>query len=204
MAGIEVTVESNVLRPGGSRIFRALQAQQLPFATAVSFTKTARFVQTAVQRDLYQRMTIRSPRVPKGIRATRAEKRDWPNVHAAVGSLDDFMAQHATGAIKRARGASKVLVPTRAIKRTSTGRIRASQRPANLRAQGRTYVDDGYVTLRPKAKGRQPRLRKLFLQVASARIPKSWPLDRVAAREAGRVYGPIFRRELASAVRTAK
>lgn len=79
--------------------------RELPFATALSLTWTAKDAQEQVKDDLPDDFTIRRPWVAKGIRIKPARKSArLASIAAKVGSVDDFMALHQTGGKKTGRG----------------------------------------------------------------------------------------------------
>lgn len=207
MAPLDVVVDLKSLRRGTkrSRLFRLLERSQLPFAAARALTVTGKWARSAVEKDLSNHFEIRNTRVRRGIRSTFADKRDWPDIQTAVGSIDSFMAPHATGGTKRARGGGRILIPMRPIRRTATGRIRKSQRPSELRSKSKTYVEGNILTLRASTGRRKPpKLRKLYLMRDKAKIEKSWPLQKVVARAVRKHYPREFKRSMSQAIRSAR
>lgn len=71
--------------------------RQMPFATAVILTRTVQAAQKDLRAKLADDFTLRTKRVPMGVRIERATK-----LHpvAAVGSVDDYMAQQVEGGRK--------------------------------------------------------------------------------------------------------
>ena len=132
-ASFSVQVESNL--DDTSRWVRALATKELPFATAAALSDTARAATERLQDSLSETFTLRNRGLRRGIRWKRAEKRDWPRPYALVyvAPWAGFLALHATGGIKRpVRGAKTVAVPTSRVRRTSSGRVRKSDRPGTI------------------------------------------------------------------------
>lgn len=71
--------------------------KQIPYALALAITEVANYSRDAVKSELPNHFTIRNNYTAKGIRVKRAEKRDYPNIHALVGSVDKFMDDHDQG-----------------------------------------------------------------------------------------------------------
>jgi len=101
------------------RLSHALDSQ-MPFATAVALTRTAVQARDAVREGLVTRFTLRNQFTKNGIRSQRAEKRDWPNSFAVVGSVSGYMEIQEDGGTKTPSGKAHVI--PKAI-RTSEGRV---------------------------------------------------------------------------------
>lgn len=202
MAPLDVRIDAQAL--SGSRLFRALQREQLPFAMALALTRTSVHARDEVRARLGDHFTLRNQRTKRGIRNRRAEKRDWPRMSAGVGSLDDFMVLHATGGLKRAKRGGTVLVPTRAIRRTASGKVRKTQRPDVLRSAGKTYVEGGVIRLRSGPRQRRNTLRLLYLQRSSARIDRRWPLQDEVSRAVKRHFPREFKRSMVRSLKSSR
>lgn len=99
------------------------------FAAARALTSTAQDAQGAVRDSLSDNFTLRNNYVSRGIRIEKATKR---NLEAKVGSVDDFMALHETGGVKRARDGGSLAIPTKKVRRTKRGKISKANRPRRL------------------------------------------------------------------------
>lgn len=177
---------------------------QLPFATAAALTDTAKAATAHVRDGLAEHFTVRNLGFRNAVQYQAADKRAHP-IEARVGTAEwaSFLTLQALGGTKKAIGGHRVAVPTSAIKRTASGRIPKRLKPRVLRQSKRLAVGvlekRGLIALQA---GRT--LRVLFTLVASARIPKRWPLgeevsDTVAAR-----LGEFFAKRLAQATATAR
>ena len=150
-ASFSVQVESNL--DDASRWVRALATRELPFATAAALSDTARAATERLQDSLAETFTLRNRGLRRGIRWKRAEKRDWPRPYALVYVTPwaGFLALQATGGVKRpGRGAKTVAVPTSRVQRTSSGRVRKSDRPRQLlrRPTGDVVQSDRSLVIR--------------------------------------------------------
>jgi hypothetical protein len=90
---LSVTMDSHALKS----FLTILEQKQIPFAVAKSLTKTAQEAQIAVRQGLTGKFILRSKWVNTGIIYQRAEKADWPNTQAIIGSRDEFMIKQEEG-----------------------------------------------------------------------------------------------------------
>lgn len=191
-----------------SRAFLFLKRDQVPFATAVALTRVAQQARLAVQAQMGQTFKLRNPRVVKGVRINAAKKRDRP-IRSEVGILDQFMADHALGVIRKATKARRLAIPTKfaASKRTRGGKIRASMKPRRvLSRKGARVEGEGNraTILRGRGRGGGGKLLRMFLLRSRVKIAKSWPFQQQVLRKAQANYGAEFVGALADAVRTAR
>lgn len=103
---------------------------QFPFAISKALNATAKGAQGVIQRELPHIFTLRRNWVVKGIQIRAATKRD---LTARVGSVDAFMAIHATGGTKHGKSAS---VPGPGVRPTFPTLVRRSKFPSRLAAKG--------------------------------------------------------------------
>lgn len=92
--GIELKYDSHAMKNFLSR----LETEQLPYATAKALTETAKQSQEAVRNGLAKSFVLRNTWTSKGIQYERAEKKDWPNAQATIGSRDEYMVKQEEGA----------------------------------------------------------------------------------------------------------
>lgn len=185
-----------------------LKRSQLPFATAVALTKTAKAAQAEIRSQLPERFTIRSAFVERGVRIEAATKN---RQQAAVfwrgpsGSrFAESLARQETGGVKRP--AKRFLALPRNVKRGASGAVPKSQRPAALLRQKRVFTQDvagGKVILRRVSKDAPPRLL-FFLMERPAQIPPRFRFRETAANVARRTYRKEFGRAFAKAIATRK
>ena len=75
--------------------------KDIPFAMALALNELANGARDRVKSELPKKFTIRNTWTVMGIRTKRAEKRDYPNVHSLVGSVDKYMEVHDEGGDKQ-------------------------------------------------------------------------------------------------------
>lgn len=170
--------------------------RQVKFSLARALTLTARDAMMDVRADLPRRFTIRTPRVPKGIRITPATK---AKPEAIVGSIDGFMKIQETGGTRRPKGGHRIAVP-KAVRRTKRDLVSKAMRPTPLRDKPKVFLVKtayGAGILRRQGKDRYPvevlywlkrgvkiRPRMGFKGVTAATIGRRFPLNMVAALSA--------------------
>lgn len=109
--------------------------KQVPFATALALTWTAKDAQKAVIDELPKRFTIRSPWIERGIRIRKATKH---KPEATVFSRDPFMRLQEEGGTKRPSG--KTFAIPAQIRKSKAQRITKAKRPARVLKQKSTYI----------------------------------------------------------------
>ena len=171
--------------------------KQIPFATAVALTRVAQGAVNEVRGTLPRKFNLRSHRLPKGIQMNRAEKKDWPNITADVGSKDDFMVLQETGGIKKAKSGSHVAVPTRLVKRTKGGKIRKAQKPSSIMVKKGAIKTSSHI-IRKRTK-RNP-LALMYTLKSAVRIKPVFGMEETVVQHSRATYGKHFKREFAAAL----
>lgn len=219
VTSIEVSVRTTA--PAVAGALDDLVRRQLPFATAVALTRVA--VDSQAEARLRLRLYFPgpakqgrsiSPRIAQGIRVRAARKADWPDSFAELGVLDNFMALHVVGGVKRPESdATRIAVPTRLVRHEPTGAVTRGQKPRRLRRLKSVFVtaESGPASIVQRLrKGRGGPIANLgsratwFSLVTSARIRRTWPLDQDVRDVTSATYAAHFERELTAAVRSAR
>ncbi len=207
MSGIEIGIASNL-----KQLIRDMEhfvADQLPFATVDALTQSARKAKDRVRKSLNKRFELRSKYSVNGITIQRAEKRDWPNAAAYVGvdKKRAYLADHEQGKVRKPKGSSVMAIPTRAINRTSSGRIRKAQRAGALRAAGKTYRPEGKDVVLRKAKGRGAARNLKVMYALSPQVKIKGGrlrLEETVRKHATRILPAQFKRSMREAVRSRR
>ena len=205
---MQVTVATNA--PQLERQMREIAERQLPFATAVGLTWTARDVVTDERAEIPRRVTVRSKRILQGVGFTPASKRDWPHPKAVVGHRDAFMVPQEIGGPKRAeKGARHVAIPLRvvSVRRTTTGAIPKRLKPRQLldkKGVAKTEAAiTGPITAGTSATGKKERVRFFFLR-GRVHIKPRLHFRATAETSAAKHYGARFTQALDAAIRSAR
>lgn len=186
-----------------------VRRSQLPFAAAVALTRTARDARDAVKEVMPRKFTLRSQWLQRGVQSTRAEKTDWPNPQASViagwhpkyNRTDDHLALHELGGIKRSRDGGTLAIPTRAIRRSKSGKITKANRPKRLIASGKAWpTDEAIVRKRTK----RNRLATLYWRRTEAKIKPRFDFQQTVNKAFADNYKRRFFVAMAEAVRTRK
>jgi hypothetical protein len=90
---LTITMDSHTLKS----FLTILEQKQIPFAAAKALTVTAQEAQVVVRQGLTGKFILRNKWVNTGIIYQRAEKADWPNTQAIIGSRDEFMIKQEEG-----------------------------------------------------------------------------------------------------------
>lgn len=206
--GIGVAIESNAAHLAG--VMRTLVADQVPFAATVALTRLAQDVKVAEADNLPRRLNTHGNRLQRGLRVVRAEKRDWPNPKAIVGSLDEFLVLQETGGEKKpTKGASHVAIPARHVearRRPSTGAFAQRDKPRGIPKSRKVHG----VGIRAPVKGQiGPHLpgqedKVWWFLRRSATIRPRLHFRETAETTSKAKYRGHFERELAAALKSAR
>ena len=192
--------------PQVQRWLTELERKQIPFATAVALTRTARDVVEEEMKQLPQRFTIRKKSmIRRAIKSIRAEKRDWPMPSATVYVPEafKFLADHEGGATRKGMAGHRVAVPTRLVKRTASGRVRKAQKPGAIRRRKTGYVDEEQQQIRQRTTKKR-RVGIFYLLRNKVQIQDRWGFAKIAESVADANYAEHFQRELAAALGSKK
>ncbi len=156
--------------------------------------------------------TIRSRGLLRAVVSTRSTKRDRP-LEVTVGVRDDaklgagFLADHVTGARRRARGGHRVAVPTSAIKRTGTGKIPKGKRPRNVLRKPKGFLEEDRrppVIGERRGRGGRGKPSILFTLHDFVRIREVWAFERISRRAFDKRFPEAFRAEFLKAITTRR
>lgn len=179
----------------------AVARKQIPFAMSRTLTLLAQEAVSKKRSKMPSIFKIRSKRVVKGISMLRAEKSDWPLMEATVGSKDYFMVLQETGGAKRAEKGKHVAIPSKAVRRTTTGRVRASHKPKAIlgKKTGSIGSGAGGLVIRRKPTKRNP-LSTMFLLRRRALVKPALGLLDTTEKVVESQYSRVFGRELGKAL----
>lgn len=187
---------------GFQRTLRAWATDQLPFATAAALTDTARAARAHVQDGLAEHFKLRNQGLRNAIAFEAADKRDRPIV-ALVGVRPwaSFLVLQALGGRKVPHGGHRLAIPTDAVKRTGTGRVRKRDQPRTLRSGKDLIVP---MLGQRIAVRRRAGVVVFYTLARSARIPARWPFEREVRDTVEARLGEFWTRRMEQAIRTAR
>lgn len=207
-----------------------LEQSQIPFTMAVTLTRLAQQSQKRIRRKMPSQFEIRSKRVIQGVRIKPARKADFKRgtINSQVLDIDEFMAIHTTGGIKRPSRHRYLSVPRQALKdrghRTKTGKVKKRFKPSVMIAK----IKAQRTARHPKKKGRRGPRRPFIMDIngqpviaqrksskrfpliyfwgmtTNARIRKRWPFEETVEQVVRRNYVKTFIREYKRNVRSAR
>ena len=109
-------------------------SKQLPFTLSVAMNSMAEEIRKAEIANLKKKFTLRShwyePRKKYGINIKPSKKK---NLEVRIFTRAGWMEQHVTGEDKRSMYGKYIAIPTKNVERTTTGKIKKSFRPSNLK-----------------------------------------------------------------------
>jgi len=108
--------------------------RQIPFATALALTRTAKGARDDVVVGLPQHFVVRGSRLAQSIRYKPANKSDWPRPYSVVYTLAEALVLQELGGIKVPRRRD-LAIPGAGTRPTPETRITASKRPAAVLAR---------------------------------------------------------------------
>jgi hypothetical protein len=190
-----------------------LVASQIPFATALALTRTARDARQALKDGLPSHFTIRTKFTASRLRFEPATKR---NPVAYVGHLADYMRLQAEGGDKPSAG-TLLGVPTAKLRSEAPkGVVRARGKYSPKRLLTKKRRREGYFVKALSASGSvglfrkigeshaSSRLELLYVLAPRVRVDERWPfLETVEATVAER-WEPNAKKALERAVRSAR
>lgn len=156
---------------------RELAETQIPFAIALTLTRTARDARQALARNLAGEFTVRNTYTARRLRFEMATK---TNFVARVGHLDDYMERQAEGGTKTPRKTT-IAIPTKALRARAPGGITSRKFwPSSLLRSKTAFMRPlaaGGSGIFSVAKGdEEPEL--LYVLRKSVKVPVRWPFRR--------------------------
>lgn len=205
-----------------------IAANQVPYALAVSLTRTVQDAQSAIRDELPRRFTIRQARFMRdNIRIAPASKSDNPPIASVEDTggpegqiLSDMILQEDSGE-KLPRYAHFICVPLEGAKRNSSGRVPAGKSPKEVMESGMGFIRNHVMYMRgkhfkrPKKYGRnwgptvvmdtaRDKITPMYALVPEAMIPARYGFAELVAVVAQNMWEPEFEKAFLQAVKTAK
>jgi hypothetical protein len=195
---LDLKIESSALAKALTNV-----EKQIPFAASLALNDVAFDIRKEIVEKTYPRsFEVRNKSFPKT--AFRVKKANKRKLEALIYDRTEsqWLSRQAFGGIKRAQGGGRLAIPTYAVKRTATGRVRALDTPTKLLNTKGFKVGKGVrqSIMKPVAGRVVPyyRLRK------QARIPARFPFYDASHRVARHTYPKAMQRRLRWAIRTAR
>lgn len=188
---------------------------QSAFAIASALTRLGQEVKTAQVKATDDAFTIRNRwnvQGPLAFKVQKAEKKDYPNSFAVVGTaaefLEKFIREPAGSIVIKTPRGEFLAIPTTNVRRTKRDIIRAMQRPRALRDKGASVVlptrSGGLALFELRGRGKQRKLVRLYNLVKRAKIKEvdivAGPAEKVVTKR----FGPILTEQHAKALATAR
>ena len=179
--------------------------KQIPFATALALTRTAKEVQREEIAHIRTAFTVRGSWLREGGRfgvgITPASKE---NLVAIVESRAPWLEDHEEGAMRTPEGAH-FAVPQKDIRRTKTQVIARSQRPKALKRAFKVETKRGIPLLLQRiGRGKRSVLRVMYQLTGQARIAPRLRFVETGKAVVERVWRRMLAEALDRAIRTAR
>jgi len=194
-----------------SRAWKAMAKRQMPFAMSRALNDVAVDARRNVVQRFPRHFKVRRKNLGKAALWVRRSNKSQKPITAWVGTRQwaEFLTLHAVGGIKKAKRGHRLAIPTRIVKRTSTGRIRKADRPRTLRDkpgfQPKELAEKQRITVRPKRRRKRTgKLGIFFILRQRVKIRKRWPFRKEVKEVAARRIGPAFELRLRQAIKSAK
>ena len=175
-----------------------VQQKQMPYATARALTDTAQDIKTAAIDSAKKNFTLRNNWVVKGIRINRAEKKDWPNIKAEIGSKDNFMKLQEEGGVKK-----KNAIP-RGARPVKTAITTPAKWPGAMLKKNNAFVGTVRTGKRAVYIRQRKRLKLMYVFQDTVNIKPRWKLKETAEQVGRKVMQGHFMRRIDEALRSAR
>lgn len=180
--------------------------RQVPYATAMALTQTAKDAQDETKRKMTGTMRLKSNWAKSGLRITPARKNDgmW-RMFAAVGHRDWYMAQQLgrMTVVRKSKEAEYQYIP-RGVKRSKTGRITKAMTPARLLKKRNVFM---VKTGSERAAIYQKKGQKLILMYSAVKhqtVSPAMSLQDTVAKTAQKTFPRNWVRSMSKAMRTSR
>lgn len=184
-------------------LLNKLGKDQMPFAVATTLTDVAKIAEADVKTVIPRRFNLTNKRAVSGVKRVNAKKGDWPNPHALIGHLDQYMVDHELGGIRRGRNGGYRMIPTKRVKRGKRGKIDARERPRRLISNKRVFFKDQSLRLKDTRR-KKHRAPTMYLGRKQVRIRPRFGFRGTVESAAARHMQPIFTRNMKAALRSRR
>lgn len=201
---IGLHVETNL--PELLRFLGHVRTDQVPFALSQALNRTAVKARDEQRQALGSRFTLRSRGLVRGFQVNPSSKRQGiARMRAEVGTRDAFWLLQETGGIKRPRAGGHLAIPTKALRRTKTGKIPKARRPRALGPKAHAIESAAFgKALALQKTTRRDRRRVLYFRRKQARIKPALGLRSTVERVARERLALEFRSSYEAAILTAR
>jgi hypothetical protein len=194
----------------------AAMAKQLPFAVSKALNETGKILQKKVIEELLPADFILSgrqrpargapwwkPKTALGFNLQFSKKSQGENMQTVLGSRANWLALHETGGVKRLK--SRVAVPYGA-RKSKFDIVSRARKPRRVLARKAFILPtkDGTEGIFERTGPNDGELRLLYLLQPSTDIKADLHFEKFTTAEAQKIIGPIFEREFAKAITSAK
>ena len=180
-------------------------AKQIPFATALALTRTAKEIQREEITHIRTAFTVRGSWLREGGRfGVGIVPASKENLVAVIESRAPWLEAHEEGTVRTPEGAH-FAIPQKDIRRTKTQVIARSQRPKALKRAFKVETMRGVpLLLQRVGRGKKSILRVMYQLTGRAKIEPRLRFFGTGKTVVEKVWRRIFSEALDRAIRTAK
>lgn len=176
--------------------------KEVPFATALSLTWTAKDARDAVRARAKKAFTLRTGWVERGIQFRGARK---DTLVAMVGTRDAFLVKQETGGVQRPLKSKRFALPA-GVRKNKQQRITPSKRPKRLLKLKKVFITQtrgGEAIAERRGRGGK-QVRVLYLLRPRTKLEPTFRFERTVTQTVGRVLSKNFGLALGRALATRK
>ena len=186
---------------------RRLVGDQMPFAVALTLTKTAKDAQSDERHAAAGSMTLRNNWVQRGFQVTAARKSDGiDRMQAVVGHRDWYIEQQMgePSVTRTPRSKRHLYVPLRGVRKSKGQRIRRNNRPgALLKKKNIFFIESKGKTFIARV-GRGDRITLMYMQLRRQRIDPVASFKNVFLQSVAQKIGNNFLESASTALKTRR
>ena len=203
---MEISVKVNTAE--FNRWMNGVARDQVPFAMARALTRTAQDAQKDIKAELGSSFTLRNAHTARGIRITRAEKKDGFRMKSEVGSIDWYVKDQVDDrdSTRQPKAAKYRYIPKGA-RSGKKGRIPKRLKPAALTTLENVFWKpkaDGTALVYQRMGKTGSRLKLLYVAVPKQRIRPGFSFASKVRQTANRTLRRNLIRSMQSAIKSAK
>jgi hypothetical protein len=196
--------------------FRGIADDQIPFATALSLTQTAKLAQAEIWKELPLRFTIRRLQWAKqGIRIAAATKRE---LVAIVEDIHKYMELQEQGGDKAPQYGKFLAIPLNGARRSERALINSGDLPHAVMASGLGFIRGNVMYRAAFVRSRSRRgfrgvkgfqsgkwsrqIQPMYALVPRANVPKRYGFEQIVRAAVGEHWEQEFGKAFSKAVQT--
>ncbi|MCP4352303.1 MAG: hypothetical protein GY795_43145 [Desulfobacterales bacterium] len=182
-----------------------MASKQLPFATALALTNTAKKAQEKLRQGLGSKFTMRRTWVAKGIQVKAANKRQPLHLmEAIIGSKDEFMLRQELGGVKKGRSGHRIAIPVGARRTRKSVTTKRSWPTQVLKRKNVFILEQKFGREAIIQRNKSGDIKLLYLLQRKVKVKKRWDFRETVNEVAQEQFNSQFNKAFDRALDTAK